>query len=321
MDTQRIIRNFLIAEDPKADEKLRLEIARHTGDVRDLAEAFDHSVKTALTVASIPFTMANASVISKRFQQLITAERIRNLKVQSDPDKELEDRAYSIAKEKLDEELKSRVAEFSNLVLQELDDALSNLQFQQAASELLLETVVMIWGAFENLISELVRHLLNSNPKFAIAVISHESAKRYFPKTVSLEALAEHNFSLSDSMGDYLSLSRNVDALPLMRSVFQAIFPASEPLHRLAGDSEMWKLWQRRHLIVHRRGIVDFHYVQKSGDNVAVGQKLVIESDYIETATQMIRQLAVCILTETRLLVQQNDSIKSNNAPVQGSGN
>ena len=100
--------------------------------------------------------------------------------------------------------------------------------FEAATKELLLETLVMMWGALENFISEAVRVLVNLNPSLAVVLLSDATAKKYFPSRIPIEDLANNGFNIGNSMGDLLMQDRHLDALPVMKDVLGAIFPTEE---------------------------------------------------------------------------------------------
>ncbi len=42
------------------------------------------------------------------------------------------------------------------------------------------------------------------------------------------------------------------------------------------GGQDLWVLCQQRHLIVHRRGVLDARYLEKTGEARQIGQRLVV---------------------------------------------
>jgi len=60
--------------------------------------------------------------------------------------------------------------------------------------------------------------------------------------------------------------------------------------------ADLKQLFQRRHLLAHRDGIVDQEYIDRSGDgSYAVGQRLVVKPESILRLAGLLHQLSVGI--------------------------
>lgn len=58
--------------------------------------------------------------------------------------------------------------------------------------------------------------------------------------------------------------------------------------------SELTRLFQQRHLLAHREGIVDADYISRSGDpTYREGQRLVIREPVVRNALQLVEKLSV----------------------------
>ncbi len=57
--------------------------------------------------------------------------------------------------------------------------------------------------------------------------------------------------------------------------------------------NDLVRLFQQRHLIAHRDGVVDAEYITKSGDtNYSVGQRIVIREDAVVRLADLVARLA-----------------------------
>jgi hypothetical protein len=101
-------------------------------------------------------------------------------------------------------------------------------------------------------------------------------------KAVAVDTLAEYDFDLSRRMGDVLIRLRAIDSIPVMRATFRVLWPDAIQLHDSLADNTLWILNQRRHLIVHRRGVIDRDYIDKTGADVALGGELVVSASDVE---------------------------------------
>jgi len=90
---------------------------------------------------------------------------------------------------------------------------------------------------------------------------------------------------------------RAVDTVPVMRAVFSALFPSANDLREALGHKSLWILNQRRHLIVHKRGVVDQEYLDKTGVDLQVGQQLRV------TTSDLEQHLDVVVIVGCKLLI------------------
>jgi len=101
----------------------------------------------------------------------------------------------------------------------------------------------------------------------------------------------------------FLSLSNSSD-FSLSKNVFQRLKQSSELWRQAIGkgyedmlSSDEWidlnRLFQQRHLLAHREGIVDQEYIDKSQDHsISVGQKLVIKAESPKRLAEIVRKIS-----------------------------
>ena len=281
---------------------------------RGAALAFRQNIESALTVATIPYIMAYTAVVRTRLNSLSIAERIRAQTAIEDgePEEDALRKASLKASARLEEELKDTEAHkrMGDQVVGDLLELVEQPEFDAASYELLLETLVMIWGAFEILATDIVRVVLNADPSTAQKLFSDQDAEKHFPsRGVSIEDLASHDFNVAASMGDLLLTDRHLESLPLIKAVLNAI-SEKESLREHLSNPDLWLLGQRRNLIVHRRGVIDAAYLKKTSDKGVVGSRVTIGSDYVEASFVLVVGLAVEILKGLEHTVGTNISAK-----------
>jgi hypothetical protein len=234
------------------------------------AIVFRTNLDSAMRAVSIPFRMASATAGQRRFDAFLTAERIRGLKKVSQGEpltNDIEQEALEIAKAAMDKFQQTEEATiwFRNTIIRDLAQYARDPEFISAADELLLLTLVNIWGTLEAFISESLRLLLNVEPAMASKLLSNDLTKKHFPvRAVSVDALANYNFNVAGSMGDLLLEDHHLDSLPMLKNIFNVFFPSNTQLRTSLAAPEVWTLWQRRHLIVHKRGTVDAAYLSNT---------------------------------------------------------
>jgi hypothetical protein len=248
---------------------------------------------------SIPFSLAATAVHQQRFGQLLTAERIRALKRGEDGEAARRRGIKENARHRFAEELQDPEAttHLRDNTVYFLEHVLDDPQFSAAARELLRQGIVLTWGAFEVLANDVFILLMNSRPELVMLLMDNESTKRLFHlKALSLEDLAEHNFDIRNKMGNILCQDGTLNGLDTIKSTLRVLFDygAEEPM----SVSSMWLLYQRRNLVVHRRGIVDAAYQQNTGDTTTpLGQELEVTAQDIEKYLGVVTKAGASILS------------------------
>jgi hypothetical protein len=147
---------------------------------------------------------------------------------------------------------------------------------EQAAKELRYQTVVAIWSSIEVLLKDQLIEIINWKPELAKRLTTDEIAKKRFemPK-LTFDELEERNFNFQNCMGDLLVRQRDASDLLTLKAAVGAIWGKGDLFSALE-SSEIRLLNLQRHLIVHRRGIVDEKYLSLSGDQAQKGASVAI---------------------------------------------
>jgi len=146
------------------------------------------------------------------------------------------------------------------------------------ARELRWQGLVMTWGAFEVFARDFTQTLLNREPSLAQQLIAVPESKKIFNvKNLDLTELIDYGFDLSKSLGTFLLERADFSKIETVRFVLLTLFPLDEALRVAVLDPALWLLNQRRHLIVHKRGVVDAKYLKNTGDSLGIGESLAIK--------------------------------------------
>jgi hypothetical protein len=290
-------------------------LTRKLKDVRNLfippGNAFRNNLDALIAVVSMPILLASGTATEMRFQQLLMAERIRRLPIESDaehPDGENlspkdEEDAHRIAHETLNKVLatKDGIKDMGRQAWRFLHAGLqSNEEVASAAHELLRQSAVLCWGALEVLAREVFVVYINANPTTARKVLDHPSTRgRFDLKAISIEVLEVHGFNVSTRMGDVLLQHQDLTELGAIKDVYQVLFPNARSLHAVLGERALWILNQRRHLIVHKRGIVDARYLERTGEKAEPGSVLNILPSELKEYLRLVRDAGIEILSAT----------------------
>lgn len=260
-------------------------------DLRSIAETFIDRLHATIQTTSAPFLLANQAAHDKHYQGFSMGARIRALSIDAKYDEskeELEarqkDGARKIANAKMDAFSKSEegidllVAETARFLLH----LHSSSAIQVVAREILLQGIVSTWSALEMLVGDALTILLDSHPELVTKLLSDQNAKRKFelPK-INIDDLACRGFDLSNQMGKLLLGERDLSNIATLKCACDALMD-SECLREKISDPKAWRLNQNRHLIVHRRGVVDDEYLRKTGAKLKIGDQLTVSPNEFE---------------------------------------
>lgn len=250
--------------------------------IRTVALSFLDNLRGMARTLSLPFEFTYTQVHGLHWQRIHMAERIRAL---NESDEQTRDAvALKNAKEKLQAFLSTEGEQvLRDEVLERLNHLASEEPSLGTARELTRQGVVLMWSAFEVLSRDLFVVLLNANPSWTSRLLDQPATrKRFAVEKLDWQTLSAHSFDLSSSMGLLLSQKADLDDIQTIRETFGALFPESAELNQRLSDEQLWFLFQKRNLIVHRRGLVDQQYLDRTGDQLLLGQQLLVQPDNIE---------------------------------------
>ena len=165
-------------------------------------------------VVGIPYSFANSSVLMRRHNQIMISEEIRALKG-TQPSELITERAeaHIIAGKRFDEELQDerKVDQFDRQIRYDLYVLMQRNDVDRASHELLLETVIMVWGSFEVFVADFVRSHLNAYPAIATRLITDPNTKASFDmKSIGIDDLTANQFNVANAMGNILVSKRRL---------------------------------------------------------------------------------------------------------------
>ncbi len=290
---------------------------------RGIAETFIDRLRATIQTTAAPFILANQAAHDKQFQCFSMAERIRARSIDEEPNEtedELEARRNQAARvvvnskmdafSKSEEGIDSLVAETARFLLH----LHSTPEIQSVARETLLQGTVATWSTLEMLVGDELTLLLDSRPDLVTKLLSDQNARRKFelPK-LNVDDLASRGFDLSKQMGRLLFEERDLSSLPTLKCACEALIDSSCLREKLASPTA-WRLNQNRHLIVHRRGIVDEEYLRKTGAKLSVGDQLIVSPTEFEELLLHALSIGSEFLAGLASLVFPNPSINTDAA-------
>jgi len=300
-DDFKSLTNFIFGEPDNFFEGF-VEFEKTESALRPSISGFKEHLKSVLLVGSIPFQLTQSAVINGRFDKIHMAERIRTLKrptpMNQGDEYELNRQAHRIAVERINEEMHNPdiINAHSKEILKILDSHLSLYDFKLSADELLRQLLIMIWGALETLINDSIRIVLNERPELISSIISvKENRLILFGNNNLLQALQKNGFDISNVMGDVFCDSIKLDSVVKIRECIKLLLD-DDSLNAVMKSDRIWLVAQQRHLIVHRRGIIDQGYLDNTSDKAQIGERIAFTSTYIEEITALVRDVGVAFI-------------------------
>lgn len=280
------------------DSSFRADIGQLPRPFDDVAEMFLCNVDAIVETAAIPFTLMSSAVQNRKYILHLAAERIRAGALNLEPGEDqsaLEIRREALAREKTERKISKLTEEgvWPESCLIEISSILLDLRekpnIEAVSHELLLQGTVSLWSAFEMLVRDELILLLDSRPDLAPKLLNDPSGrKRFEMPRLSVEDLASRGFNVSGSMGQLLLADKELSPLPTIKAACEALIDSAELREKL-GNPTLWNLNQDRHLIAHRRGIVDSEYIRNTGSPLCVGDRISINpSTFLDYAKLVI---------------------------------
>ena len=121
--------------------------------------------------------------------------------------------------------------------------------------------------------------------------------KRFEVERFSLDTLVKYGFDLSNHVGTVLVSQRDFGDLPTIKTVYSVLFPYSGDLLERLNDPDLWLLYQRRHLLVHRRGIVDQTYLDNTSDTAPINGPLLLKPKDFEVHFKVVLSAGEALLS------------------------
>ena len=298
---------FLTFDEEKIFSSYNLHLSSISEDYVELFRLFEKNIQSIISIAKIPIQMSFERTINLmvddiyRRKQILSVEEL--IVIDKDdsqhiPDrKTLDQRSHQRAIYEFNEKIKTMEGRSQfwyhslQFVLQCTTSNTSD-KFLQSSRELVNQATLLTWTYIEILLRDyFIRHL-NKYPAAVSELVKEPFLRSKFDiKSIPIEKLIENNYDLSQSMGSLLIDNFDFSNIDLIKSIFKALFGAKE-LALSLNDPDIWKLYNRRNLIVHRGGVIDKKYLSKTSDNLIIGTKLYITPEELATYLEKVTVIA-----------------------------
>lgn len=257
---------------------------------------FRVGIEATISTAVLPYNLIAAHIYSRHRSRFGMAEAIRALKISEAPAGiSLEDhrkqQAAVLTERKFQEflEVKHNMKELVLEMLHSSKQMIGPVVTPEAAENLLKQCLIVTWTNFEALFRDILEVYLNENANLAESLLKKRAmAKKFGLEKFSLDDLAVHNFDLSKSMGSILVTKQDLSDLRVLKDVYRGLFPTAISLHQKLADRKLWLNCQNRHLLVHRRGVIDKRYLEATGSSMALGETIKISPSDLEALFKLV---------------------------------
>jgi hypothetical protein len=266
----------------------------------NIGDSFKHNLNSVISILNIPITLSVSRTKIHVYEKFLTSELILNAPAPNFTDKPEEqlqkeenegrERAYKNAEKQFLEELQSKegAKRFWDITFQFLEDCLDqNENLKSASREILKQSIVLLWSTFEVLVRDGVIQVLNLNP---------DLFKSFNIKSIPEDTLEEYDYEVKSHLGDIYADQRDWSNLKTIRDSIQLIWPSNGGIQKKLKDDLLYKLNQKRHLIVHRKGIVDKQYNSLTSDNFIIGEEIPIDPDDIKNYLNLVKEIGLELL-------------------------
>lgn len=275
-------------------------IAACSSELQDVGRSFVHNLDAVMSTLGLPAILAIASVEEKFFSQYVLLAEVFQVLKKGDTAEEFPSpENIEAGRRFIAEHSPEMWARKSRHALNFLNHASQRKEVVDALQELLHQGTALIWGTFETLVRDVFVSILNARPVASRLLLTDPNTRKLFPlKDLDLDLLEKYDYNLSNSMGQVLAAMHDFSNLGKTKDLLGAMFPVAAELRRLLGAREVWLLCQRRHLIVHKRGIVDERYVAESGEVLVVGTRLILRPVDVFKSLTLVRDIGGAVVQE-----------------------
>jgi hypothetical protein len=285
------------ANTTKLFDRLDSSIPTLKGAWQDLAAAFRRSVFSVVQNSELPFRLLADAAARLRLQRLWFLEQERLGKKSSELTKADFEAITTRARTQFAGAVGStpEMRATAMWALAELGSNQADSEYNYARDDVLRQCFVMTWNSLEILARDGFESLIRRDPRCLVRLCKTEFARKRIGNANCRQIIAGEPRD-PEWVVDRLNFS---NLATIRQSYCESLEKATnDELARLLDPSNrsIDLIYERRHLIVHRRGVVDDKYVEKTGDALAIGSELVISGDDLGRTLAVIIDTGLAIL-------------------------
>jgi hypothetical protein len=253
------------------------------------ATTFKQNIVSICYSASIPYTLASNTAFSRARDKVGVRESILGANLSHEE-------IMIIVNRKFIESLDNQ--ETSNEILNDLALQLIGLAIKDELSvkELLNQNYIQLWSAFEVFIRDYIEKILNEFPDSCKSIIESDILKRRVDlRKIPFDYISENSFNLSNKMGTLITSSYDCSDLLITKEIIKSI-KKSEEINSILDHKNLWNFFQNRHLLIHKKGIVDKGFIEKTGSTKNIGEKVSITPKELKNTMDLVLNTVIKII-------------------------
>jgi len=254
----------------------------------NLISAYIGNMQSLLDAVSLPYRLAEQFASFRARSLIAIKETILHAELTQNQLDEISNAKFTESLDNQDE---------ANRIFNDIAIPLLQMSTEQRKSsiELINQGILLTWSALEVFFRDYIELYINSDPSCCKNIIDNEILKkRNDLRKLSFEYLMESRFDISKRLGTIIVESYDCSDLVLIKEILRCIIP-DPSVDEVLNRKELWILFQTRHLLVHRRGIVDKAYIEKTGMDLNIGDKILFRPTdlerYIVLSEEVVRLL------------------------------
>lgn len=259
------------------------------GALTEIFEQFKYNIRTAITNSRIPYTVAIYNSFNRQWN-LIAIESGFTVderdKIDDLFNKDMSENPQKYSESHKDELLK--VCEGICSV---------NNNDQRFVCDINLQFAVQLWSSIEVFLKGWSIHILNgytsNNP--VKTLLDNQHFKKRLDKRISFDELKKHNFRIDDKLGTILLSEMDFSNFSVIDNLIESVFMKSYDLPFM---KTIYEINKSRHVVVHRRGVIDNEFKDSTTTEQNVGDYLKINEEKIKVYLVAIRELSRFITSD-----------------------
>jgi hypothetical protein len=164
----------------------------------------------------------------------------------------------------------------------------------RAGQDLLLQSIVVAWAAFETFVEDTVRAILNDRPELVRLLLADEDAKRRVSKgRWNVAELLDFGPSIARRFGDLVLSENDLSDYASIKALLLPIFRSPSELRKALNDPSLFLLSKLRNVIAHRGGIADARFEADTGGRWKRGETVTVTpgelAEYLRATLRVVQ--------------------------------
>lgn len=227
-------------------------------------------------------------------------------------EEDLEEKADNVWKTKYEPKRDEIIDKAFQDGIESFNKLIENTTLYEPYRSLLYAGIVFTWCSFEVCMKDIWETALNIGNKLVMKTtlsnINNIDRINNFSgiqgKYINLDYLAQYNYNVTNKLGSILANKFDFSSVYGIKDAYLCAFPRSATIKKALENKELVQLEARRHIIVHKAGVIDDTFCKKANVNKKLtGSKLGLSDEElsgfgnvaIDTVIQIIKAVSTIL--------------------------